>query len=151
MCLGSGGTAAGLFRQQVAAPGEPCGAMSVGHEAEVPDAVEARWQDVKQKPAHELARIEGHDFGASLAAVVLPAEADLAVGHGDKSAVGDGDAMGVAPEIGQHLLGSPERALGVVSKTRLRHDDDPVDLPQSGAVGCKGVSFGERREFVNRH
>ncbi len=82
----------GLFREQVAASGEPCGAMTVGHEAEVPDAVEARWQDMEQKPAHELSRIEGHDLGATLAAVVLRAEADLAVGDGDEPAVGDGIA-----------------------------------------------------------
>jgi len=56
--------------------------------------------------------------------------------------------MGIASEIGQHLLGSPERALGVVSKTRLRHDDDPVALPQPGAVGGEGVRLGERRELA---
>lgn len=86
--------------------------MTVGHEAEVPDTVEAGRQDVEQEAAHELAGVEGHDLVASLAAVVLPAEADLAVGHADEPAVGDGDAVGVAPEIRQHLLGPAERALG---------------------------------------
>jgi hypothetical protein len=79
-----------LLRQQAAAPGEPGGAMTVGHEADVPDAVEAGWQDVEQEAAHELAGVEGHDLLAALAAAVLPAEADPAVGHADEPAVGDG-------------------------------------------------------------
>jgi hypothetical protein len=101
-----------LLHQQAPALGEPGGAAAVGEKAEVPDAVEAGRQDVEQEAAHELAGVEGHDLLAALVAVVLPAEADRAVGHADEPAVGDGDAMGVAPEVGQHLLGPAERALG---------------------------------------
>ena len=110
--------------------------MAVGEEAEVADAVEAGRQDMKQEPAHELAGVERHDLLAPVP-VVLPAEADLAVGHAEEPAVGDGDAVGVAPEIGEDLLGPAERALGV---------DHPVDPAQQGAVGGEGVGLGQRRE-----
>ena len=133
-CVG-GRTLALLGRrrgEEAAAEGEPGGALAVGEQAEVADAVEARRQDVEQEPAHELAGVEGHDLLATLAAVVLPAEADLVVGHGDEPAVGDGDAMGVAPEIGEDLLGPAEGALGV---------DHPVDPPQQGAMGGEGVGL----------
>ena len=49
----------------------------------------------------------------SAARPILPAEADPAPGEKDQSAVGDRDAMGIATEIIEHLLGSAERSLGV--------------------------------------
>ena len=56
-------------------------------------------------------------------AIILPAEADPALGKTDQAAVGDGDAMGIAAEIIKHLLGSAERSLGV---------DDPCDRTNPG-------------------
>ena len=41
--------------------------------------------------------------------------------EGDQTAVGDGHAMGVAGQIGEHRLGPGEGALGI---------DHPVDLAQ---------------------
>ena len=55
---------------------------------------------------------------AVLCAVVLPLEGDAALIEGDESAVGDGDAMGVSGEVGEHGFGSSEWSLGI---------DDPVD------------------------
>ena len=72
-------------------------------------------------------------------AVVLPEEADGVVGHGDEPAVGDGDAVGVAAEIGEHLLGAAEGRLGV---------DHPVDPAQRRAVGGEGAGLGERSEIA---
>ena len=43
--------------------------------------------------------------------VVLPLEGDAGLVGGDQPAVGDGDAMGVARQIGEHGLGSAERLL----------------------------------------
>ena len=51
--------------------------------------------------------------GPCLGAIVLPAEGDALVVEGDEPAVRDGDAVGVAGEVGEHRLGSGERALGV--------------------------------------
>jgi hypothetical protein len=55
--------------------------------------------------------------------VVAPCESDVAVVEGDEATVRDGDALGVARLIDEHLLGSCERAFGV---------DDPFRPPQRG-------------------
>src|SRR5437763_14386342 len=71
-------------------------------------------------------------------ALVLPPEGDgIGVG-GDQSAVGDGDAMGVAREIAQDLLRPCERLLG-------------VDHPFSPAQRCQEAferSFVGERSMV---
>ena len=54
--------------------------------------------------------------------------------EGDQPAVGDGDAVGVARQIGQHRLGSAERALGV---------DDPFGLAQRRQIRREGLRVGE--------
>ena len=71
-------------------------------------------------------------------AVVLPGEADLPVGEPHQAAVGDGNTMGVAAEIAEHLLRPGERRLGV---------DDPLDPGQGTELGGKGdmVSQGGER------
>ena len=73
-------------------------------------------------------------------AIVFPGEADLAVGEREQPAVGDGDAMGVAAEIGQHLFGAAERWLGV---------DDPVEAPEFVERDvAKAVRFGKIGEIA---
>jgi hypothetical protein len=49
--------------------------------------------------------------------VILPEERDLVVVKGQKAVVADGDAMGVAGQISQHVMRATKRALGV---------DDPL-------------------------
>ena len=56
-------------------------AMAVGEKAEVADAVEAVGQGVQQEAADELVGVERHDLGLAVMAIVLPAEADPAVGQ----------------------------------------------------------------------
>ena len=73
---------------------------------------------------------------AALGAVVLPPEGDAVVVEGDEAAVGDGDAVGVAGEIGEHRLGPGEGPLGV---------DDPLDLAQRRQIRGEGMALGERR------
>lgn len=79
------------------------------------DAVEAGWQHVDEEAADELAGGQGHDLlsFASLSTIVLPSEGHAFVAECDQSAVGDGDAMGIAREVGEHGFGSAERPLGV--------------------------------------
>ena len=125
--------------EQPAAERELGGAMAVGEEAEVADAMEAVRQDVQQEAADELVGVERHHLGLAVVAIVLPAEADLAVVEADQPAVGDGDAMGVAAEIGQHLLGPAEGRLGI---------DDPVDAAQSVEAGGEGVGLGKTGEIA---
>jgi hypothetical protein len=60
----------------------------------VPDAVEAPGQHVREEPANELARLEGHSFVPvrAVEVVVLVFERNTSRAGGDHAAVGDGDA-----------------------------------------------------------
>ena len=83
----------------------------------MPDTDEALWQDVKQKPAMNSVRGNGHDSDLVAACVVPPTKRDVAAVEGNETVVGDGDTVGVAPEVTDHLLGAAEGGLGI---------DDPV-------------------------
>src|SRR5580704_16811598 len=114
------------------------GAGLTGEEAVVADAVEARWQDMHQEAADELAGIERHHPVVSLGAVtaiILPREGDALVVGRDQAAVGDGDAVGVARKIAQDLLRSPEWTLGI---------DDPVFFAQRCQISREGFWIGQR-------
>jgi hypothetical protein len=86
--------------------GDGVGAGGIGEEPIVADAMEAVGQDVQQEPADELVRIERHDAitGPSVAPVIFPFEADTLAIEGNETGIGDGDAMGIAGEIGEHLI-----------------------------------------------
>jgi hypothetical protein len=102
---------------------ELLGAMAVGEQAIVANAMEAVRQDVKQEAADEFAGAEPHDLefvAAIVAAVVLPSEADVIGVKLDQAAVGDSQAMGIAGEIIEHLLGSAERSLGIATQGMAR-------------------------------
>jgi hypothetical protein len=74
--------------------------------------MEAARQHMDQKPADELVGSKRHPLASivAFASVVLPPEGDAMVVERDQAAVGDGDAVGVAREIGQHGLRPAERA-----------------------------------------
>lgn len=99
-------------REQLAAKCNIVGAVAVGEQAVVPDAVKAVRQGVHQKAPDELARLERHRFTFAVLAIILPAEGHTTIGQRDQAAVGDGDAMSVAGEVGEHLLGAGEWTLG---------------------------------------
>ena len=105
----------------------------------MPDAVEAVWEGVEQEAADELIGAQGHELGLTILTIVFPGEADLAVFEADQAAVGNGDAVSVAAEIGQDLFWSAEGSLGV---------DDPVDLARPGEVATEGGRFGEAGEVA---
>src|SRR5690348_3012014 len=86
--------------------------MVVAEEAEVADTMEPVRQYVDQEATDELTGFEGHRFLAAAVAVVLIAKADFAIVHRHQAVVGDGDAMGIAPNIIQNLLRPGERPLG---------------------------------------
>src|SRR5512139_2410143 len=109
------------------------GAAGVCQEAEVTDATEALGQCVEQKATDELVGGERHHLAPVVGAIVLPAETDTAILAGEQTAVGDRDAMGVAPQIVEHLLRSGERTFGI---------DDPFEIAQRRQMA------GERRRFA---
>ena len=106
------------------------GAVAIGEEADMTDAVEAIRHGVQQEPADEFVGAQRHDLGLATVAIVLPGEVDITVLESDQTRVGDGDAMGVAAQIGQHCLRASEGRFGV---------NDPVN------AGEIGKAFGEDR------
>ena len=106
--------------------------MAVGEITEVANAMEAVGQGVEQETPDELIGRQAHDFCGALMAIVFPGEGDMIVVAGSDAAVGDGDAMRVAPEIGEDFLRGAEgetpsaysplcRDLGRLRLCRLRH------------------------------
>jgi hypothetical protein len=60
-------------------------------------------EDVEEEAANELVDSERHCLGFVAGAVVLLPETDMAVFAGEETTIGDGDAMGIAAEIVEHL------------------------------------------------
>ncbi len=87
------------------------------------DAMKAVGQDVQQEAADELVRIECHDAvtGLAVLTVIFPFEADTFAVEGDEAGIGDSDTMGIAGEIGEHLIWAGEGAFGV---------DHPIDAAE---------------------
>ncbi len=77
------------------------------------DADEAVRQDVEQKATQKGLSLHGGDPGGVAVGAVLPAESDLPLVEGEQAVVGESDAMGVAGEIGQHLIRAGEGRLAV--------------------------------------
>src|SRR5271156_651234 len=97
--------------------------MSVGEETELANAMEAIRQGVQQEAADELVGVQPHGLDGAAVAIILPGKSDMVVLAGLDAAVGDGDAMGVAAEIGENLRGAAERLLAIY---------DPIDAPRGG-------------------
>ena len=57
--------------------------------------------------------VKGHRLLAIAIPVILPAEADLAVVHGHQAVVGDGNTMGIPPDIVEDLFRPGERPLRI--------------------------------------
>lgn len=106
----------------------------IGQDAEVPDTHEALGQDVKEKPAHELVRGNGHDPLLVAVRIVPPTKCNLAAVEGNETVVGDGDTVGVAPEVTNHLLRAAEGGLGindpVLAKQRSKKRREALGLFQ---------------------
>src|SRR5271154_176373 len=109
--------------EQLARLGDVGGAVAVGEQPVVADAMEALRQHVHQEPADELVRRQLHRFPAARTfdTIVLPAVRHASIISSDEPAIRDGDAMSVAREIAQHLLWPGERLFAV---------DDPLDSAQ---------------------
>ena len=88
------------------------GALAIGEQAVMADAHKAVRQGVEQEAMDEFVGRKRHHLGNAAGAIVLPAETDSAVFESYEAAVGDGDPMGIAGEIGEHLLGAAERRFG---------------------------------------
>src|SRR6266511_712986 len=110
--------------------------MRVSEEAVVANAMETVRQHVEQEAPHELADVEAHDLALVTTAlpIVLPAETDMGLIKIEQAAVSDRDAMRVAREISQDLLGTGEGPFGI---------DDPFGRSQWCEVGSELVRSEE--------
>ena len=72
---------------------------------------------------------------------VAPTKSDLPVGKRDQSMVGNGDTVGVAAEILEHILGAAEGWLGV---------DHPVFAKQRSQPGGEESGLRERRQIPGK-
>ncbi len=88
------------------------GTMAIGEEAIVPDPHEALGKHVEQKPSDKLLDREAHHLHFVAMSVVPPTETDLAVFASEEALVTDSDPTGIAPEVGEDLLGTAEGGLG---------------------------------------
>src|SRR5262252_4493457 len=92
--------------EQVTGARDIGGARGFGEQAIVAYAVEAVRQHVDEEAADEVVGCERHTLVAisTFDAIVLPPEGDAPVVEPDQSAVRDGDAVGVARQIGAKAL-----------------------------------------------
>ncbi len=105
------------------------------------NAMEAVGQGVEQEAPDELVGLQIHGLYGAVLAIVFPGESDMFVVAGLDAAVGDGDAMGVAAEIGENLCGSAERLLGA---------DDPVEATHGGQICGDRGGIGQIGEFAEK-
>ena len=110
--------------EQRAATFERSTPSAVGEESEVADAHQSAGQNVKQETAQELMSGNSHDLLLAAVSIVPPAEGDAIVLEGHEAMVGDGDAMGVAGQVVEHMFGAAKGWLGV------DHPVLPVQLPK---------------------
>ncbi len=111
---------------------DPVTADAIGKEASMADTVEAGWQDMCQEAADKLGRGQVHRLHpvSPLDPIVFPTERHCVRVGTDQAMVRDGDPVGIAAEICQHLFGASEGRFGI---------DDPVGLAQWGEMGCEGI------------
>ena len=69
--------------------------------------------------------------------IIFPAESNLVMLEGHEAVVGNGNTMGVAGEIAEHMMRTAERWLGV---------DDPVLTEQWTQEGTEGLFDFQRLE-----
>ena len=72
--------------------------------------MEAVWQGVQEKATDEL--VVGRSFmilQAPVLAIILPGESDVIVFDGGQAAVGDGDTVRIATEIGESAWAVPPK------------------------------------------
>ena len=103
----------------------------------MPDTHQSRRHHMQQEAPDEFVGIERHHpFGGAMT-VIFPAKLDFAIINVKQAIVGNGDAMGIAPKIVEHLPGTAKGRLGV---------DHPFVLRCAGEVLGKRARIGQWRQ-----
>ena len=111
--------------KKLAAAGELPRTMAIAEQAVIANAMKPLGQDMQEEAADELIGGEGHVFLSIVVAIVFPSEADPAVVDVTQAIVGNGDAMGISPDVFEDLLRSCEGRLG---------KDDPLGSSQRSKI-----------------
>src|SRR6266850_4348685 len=93
---------------------------------------------MQQEPPQELFHGQRHDALLVLVSGIAPPESNATFCEGNETVIGNRDAMGVAAEIVQRMLGSAEWALGI---------DHPISTEQSPEHRREGLRRLKRRQF----
>src|SRR5437763_3769800 len=110
---------------------------AIGEQSVVTNAMETAGQHVDEEAADEFVRRQRHSLVAArpIDPIVFVFEGDACLIGRNQSPVGDGDAVCIARQIAQHLLGSAEWALAV---------DHPFSVTQRYQKRGKRFVLGER-------
>jgi hypothetical protein len=135
--------------EQFTRPHDVLGTLAAGEQAAVSDAVEAGWQNVDEEAADELAGVEHHDLvpRRAFGAIVLVLEGHAGTIECDQPTVGDGDAMGIPPNIFEDLCRSgegPFRILLVAGFSGVRIRPKAAEMWGSALDGGLQSSDGAR-------
>ena len=121
----------------------------IGEQSVMADADEAWGEHVKQKAAQERLGGERHGLASIAVGPILVEEGHLIAVHRDDAFVGDRDAMSVAAEVGEYLLGACEGAFAVDHPLVARgvaqqlRDRDAADVGRELARGDGAVECGD--------
>ncbi len=99
--------------QELSCPRKFFCSMAVGEKTVVANADETFGKHMEQKPSQKLHGVQAHRALAITVGVVFPTKGDLSVFHRHEPVVGDRDAVGIAGEVFEHLLGTAEWRLGI--------------------------------------
>jgi hypothetical protein len=92
---------------------------------------------VDREAAQELIGGDRHDFLLAAVRIVFPAKGDSIILERHQSMVGDGDAVRIASEIVQNMLGTAEGWLGI---------DDPVLVEELSEKPAKATWLSKTLE-----
>ena len=110
--------------------------VAIGEQPVMAQPGEAARKHMQQEAPDELVGVEPHDLDLVGIGVVAPAEAHVLAVEVDETVVADGGLVGVAPEIGQDLLGAGERGLAVDHPVmRSQHGPQALELAAVFAAG----------------
>lgn len=135
--------------EQAPGGGKPGRHVARSHETVMPDLDVALRQDMKEEAPEELVCRKGDGL------LTASAERDAAIVERDEAAVRESDAMGVAAEIAEDLLGAAEGTLGVDDpsrpmelvlhprESRLRRERGGGPLEPERAAVVKAIEAGE--------
>ena len=120
--------------------------MAIAKKAEISDPSESWREDMEEKAPGELVGDERHGFLFVVMTIVPPTEADDAIGDLDQTIIADGDAVGVAGDVAQHVFsGAGKRRFDIDHSVRAcpRRKRGSRHL-QPGAIGIThyGFTFG---------